>query len=384
MNLHEYQAKHFLKEYSIYVPEFGIASSVEEAERVIEELQLSEAVVKIQVHAGGRGKAGGVQFAKGRAEILKKVRQLLGMRLVNAQTGPEGIVARTVLLSKPVEIEREYYLAALIDRTNASPILIASPQGGMDIEEVAKSSPEQIIKIPFSDRGLHSYQLIRLAKLMGWEGELAKRGSSLAKHLCTCFLKTDASLIEINPLVCTVQQELMALDAKMSIDDNALFRHPEMAALFDPTQISPQEARARECDLSYIAMQGTIGCMVNGAGLAMATMDLIQLYGGSPANFLDVGGGATKEKIAMGFRIILSDPKVKAVLINIFGGIMNCATIAEGVIHASEELKVRVPVVVRLEGTNVNEGRRLFAASRLECTVADSFDDAAKKVVRYS
>ena len=382
MNLHEYQAKEILKQYGIPVPEFGVASSIHEAEQIAKELGLNEAVIKIQVHAGGRGKAGGVKFAKGMSEIVKVAKALIGMKMVNRQTGPEGVVAHRVLVSRPAEIEKEYYLGAAIDRNRATPILIASPQGGMEIEEIAHESPDRILTIPFSEQGrLRHYQLVQLAKFMGWSGDLAHNGMKLTQALCRCFIEKDASMVEINPLILTKEGGLVALDAKMSIDDNALFRQPDLVPFFDPTQISPQEAMAKEYDLAYIAMHGTIGCMVNGAGLAMATMDIIQFYGGAPANFLDVGGSASKEKVSEGFRIILSDPKVKAVLVNIFGGIMNCTTIAEGVIHAAEEMKTKVPIIVRLEGTNVEEGRRLFSESRLTFTVATSLVDAAQKAV---
>jgi succinyl-CoA synthetase beta subunit len=253
----------------------------------------------------------------------------------------------------------------------------------MDIEEVAVRSPEKILTMPFAADGkLRSYQLLRLTKFMGWSGEVAKQGAFLAKNLVRAFLETDAALLEINPLVLTSDHKILALDAKLSIDDNALFRHLELANMYDATQVSPQEAAAKEHDLAYIAMHGTIGCMVNGAGLAMATMDIIQLYGGAPANFLDVGGSATKEKVAAGFRIILSDPKVKAVLVNIFGGIMNCATIAEGVIYAAKEQQIKVPLVIRLEGTNVEEGRRLFKESHLNIAIAHTLAEAAQKVVK--
>ena len=382
MNLHEYQAKRVLKKYGVHVPEFAVVSTPEEARRAAEQMHLSEAVLKIQVHAGGRGKAGGVKFAKSKEEIFSIAKSLIGMKMVNQQTGPEGVIAHEVLIGKPIDIVKEYYIGALVDRGRAAPVLIASPEGGMEIEEVAAKSPEKILTMSFSNDGkLRNYQLLRLAKFMGWEGEVAKRGMALAQHLAKCFIETDASLLEINPLVLTKDQEIIALDAKLSIDDNALWRQAELVKFYDPTQISPQEAQAKEHDLAYIAMHGTIGCMVNGAGLAMATMDIIQLHGASPANFLDVGGSATKEKVAAGFQIILSDPKVKAVLVNIFGGIMNCATIAEGVIHAAKELHVKVPIVVRLEGTNVQEGKRLFAQSGLKIATADGLADAAEKVV---
>lgn len=382
MNLHEYQAKKILKKYGIPIPEYGVASTVEEAKRLAEELHLVSAVLKIQVHAGGRGKAGGVKFAKTKEDIAHVAKALIGMKMVNEQTGPEGVVAKKILISKPIDIEKEFYLGAVVDRDRATPLLIASPEGGMEIEEIAHKSPEKILKMPFGfDGKLKPYQLLRLTKFMGWSGELAKKGAMVAQGVAKCFIETDASMLEINPLVQTPQKEIVALDAKLSIDDNALFRQSEIVGFYDPSQVSPQEAAAKEFDLAYIAMHGDIGCMVNGAGLAMATMDIIQLYGGSPANFLDVGGGASKEKVAEGFRIILSDPKVKAILVNIFGGIMNCATLAEGVIHAAKEQHIKVPIVVRMEGTNVAEGKRLLKESHLKITTAEDLKKAAELAV---
>lgn len=383
MNLHEYQAKKILKKYGILVPAFGVAGSVEEAKKVADELHLEEAVLKIQVHAGGRGKAGGVKFAKSKAEIAEVAKKLIGMKMVNQQTGPLGVIAKKILLSKPIDIAKEFYIGALVDRDRGTPILIASPEGGMEIEEIAVKSPEKILKMPFAFNGtLRSYQLLRLTKFMGWSGDLAKKGAALAQGIAKCFIDTDASLLEINPLVQTKENEILALDAKLSIDDNALFRQTEILSYYDPSQASPQEAAAKEFDLAYIAMHGEIGCMVNGAGLAMATMDIIQLYGGQPANFLDVGGGASKEKVAEGFRIILSDPNVKAILVNIFGGIMNCATLAEGVIHACKEQKIKIPIIVRMEGTNVEEGKRLFGMSDLKIQTAEDLKRAAELAVQ--
>lgn len=385
MNLHEYQAKKVLKKYGIPVPEFGVACSGEEAERLAEEFGWTEAVVKIQVHAGGRGKAGGVKFAKTRGEIVSVAKALIGMKMVNEQTGPEGVIAEKVLLSKPIDIAKEFYLGALIDREKAAPVLIASPEGGMEIEEVAHKRPDKILKMPFgADGKLKPYQLLRLTKFMGWSGDLAKKGAQIAQGLAKCFIEMDASLLEINPLVQTSEGDIVALDAKLSVDDNALFRQSEILSFYDPTQVSPQEAAAKEFDLAYIAMQGNIGCMVNGAGLAMATMDIIQLFGGSPANFLDVGGGASQEKVAQGFKIILSDPKVKAILVNIFGGIMNCATLAQGVILACREQQIQVPIVVRMEGTNVEEGKRLLKESSLKITTAEDLKTAAELAVAAS
>jgi succinyl-CoA synthetase beta subunit len=383
MNTHEYQAKEILRPYGVPIPDFGVACKHQEVEHIIKALGLSQAVVKIQVHAGGRGKAGGVKFAKTPEEIVKRASELIGMKMVNNQTGPLGVIAHKVLISRPVDIKREYYLGAVIDRARAAAVLIASPEGGVEIEEVAESHPEKILTLPIGlDGALRSYQLLRLARFMGWSGPMAKEGMAIAAGVARAFVETDASLLEINPLVEDAEGKLWALDAKLSVDDNALFRQPAIAALYDPSQHSPLEVSAREYDLAYIALDGNIGCMVNGAGLAMATMDIIHFYGGKPANFLDVGGGASKEKVAEGFKIILGDPNVKAVLVNIFGGIMNCATLAEGIIHATQELHVKVPLIVRLEGTNVEEGKRLLKESGLAITTADGLAEAAEKAVK--
>lgn len=382
MNTHEYQAKEILQRYGLPIPPFGTATSIKEVEEILQLHKIEQAVVKIQVHAGGRGKAGGVKFGKNREEILAAAKQLIGMKMVNNQTGPEGIIAHRVIVTKPVDIKKEYYLGAIIDRDQSCPILIASPEGGMDIEEVAEKHPEKILTLPIELNGkVHSYHLVRLAKFMGWKGETAKQGMRTASALAKAFIATDASLLEINPLVETPNGDIWALDAKLSVDDNALFRQKEIAEMYDPSQSLPNEVLAKEFDLAYIALDGNIGCLVNGAGLAMSTMDIIQFYGGKPANFLDVGGGASKEKVAEAFKIILADPQVKAILVNIFGGIMNCAIIAEGIIAASAELSIKVPLVVRLEGTNVDEGKRLLKESGLKIETADSLDDAAQKAV---
>jgi succinyl-CoA synthetase beta subunit len=383
MNTHEYQAKEVLKKYGVPIPDFGVATKRSEVEQVINALKLKEAVVKIQVHAGGRGKAGGVKFAKTPEEILSIASHLIGMKMVNNQTGPEGVIAHKVMLSRPVDIKKEYYLGAVIDRNKALPILIASPEGGVEIEEVAEKHPEKILTLPIRlDGKMKPYQLLRLANFMGWKGETAKQGMKTAAALCKAFIETDASLLEINPLVETPEGDIWALDAKLSIDDNALFRQPEIAAFFDPTQVSKNEVAAKEHDLAYIALDGNIGCMVNGAGLAMATMDIIQQYGGTPANFLDVGGGASAEKVAAGFRIILGDPKVKAIFVNIFGGIMNCGTLAEGIIAAASQLSLKVPLVVRLEGTNVEQGKKLLEHSKLAIKSVSSMAEGAEEVVK--
>lgn len=384
MNLHEYQAKLVLRSYGAAIPDFGVASSLEEAKKIVEELNLDEAVVKIQVHAGGRGKAGGVKFAKGTSEILQAVKLLIGMRMVNSQTGKEGLVAHQVLISLPVDIEKEYYLAALIDREKGEAILIASPEGGVDIEEMAVRGSEHLLQLPFPfETGLDSLQMTAVIQFMGWHHDpsLEKQGEEIIRAVINAFKGSDATLVEINPLVLTKEQRLMAVDAKISIDDNALFRHPDLAAYYDPTQESIYEVMAREKELSYVSLKGNIGCMVNGAGLAMATMDIIDFYGGAPANFLDVGGSASKEKVVAGFKIILKDPSVKAILINIFGGIMNCATIAEGIIAAAREINIQVPLIVRMEGTNVDKGRYLLKESGLRIITADDLADAAQKAV---
>ncbi|MBS0605504.1 MAG: ADP-forming succinate--CoA ligase subunit beta [Parachlamydiales bacterium] len=381
MDTHEYQAKEVLKRYGIPIPEFAVATKVGEVEKAIRHLQLKEGVVKIQVHAGGRGKAGGVKFGKTPEEIIRAAEQLIGMKMVNNQTGPEGIIAHEVLITKPIDIKKEYYLGAVIDRERAVPILIASPEGGMEIEEVAEKHPDKILKLPIElDGTLRGYRQVRLCSFMGWHGEMAKEGARIARGLAKAFIETDASLLEINPFVESTDGKLWALDAKLSVDDNALYRQPDISAYYDPTQVSANEVAAKEFELAYIALDGNIGCMVNGAGLAMATMDIIQYYGGKPANFLDVGGGASKEKVAEAFKIILSDPKVKAILVNIFGGIMNCATLAEGIIAAASEMEIKVPLVVRMEGTNVEEGKKMLQKSNLSIVTADGLAEAAEKV----
>ncbi len=382
MDIHEYQAKELLRHYGVCVPDFFVVSSMAELLDIVEGQQLTQAVLKVQVHAGGRGKAGGVKLARSRQEIEALGRQLLGMKIVNNQTGPHGVVANQLIITPIVAIKRELYLSIVIDRQRAQATLLAAPEGGMEIEEVAARNPEQVLTLPITDDGrIRSYNLIRLVKFMGWSGELAEKGKRLAECLAKAFVGTDASLIEINPLVETPDGDLLALDAKFSIDDNALFRQPEINAYYDPAQLTPEEVQAKRFDLAYVGLDGYIGCMVNGAGLAMATMDIIKLYGGAPANFLDVGGGASQEKVAEGFKIILSDPKVKAILVNIFGGIMNCETLAAGIVAAAGELQVKVPLVIRMEGTNVLQGKKKLAESGLDIIIADTLAEAAERVV---
>lgn len=385
MDIHEYQAKEVLRKYGIPMPEFAVASTLEQVEAAVKTMGLDQAVLKVQVHAGGRGKAGGVKLAKNPKEIYDFAKQLLGMRIVTPQTGKEGIVAHQILISPIIDFQKEYYLGVVIDRKKAQATLIASPEGGVEIEEVAQKNPDKILKIPLTADGrLKTYHYLELNKLMGWSGDLAKQGELIVKGLAKAFIESDASLLEINPLVLTKDHQILALDAKLSFDENAIYRQSSAQKFYDASQYNPFEAKAKEYDLAYIALDGDIGCMVNGAGLAMATMDIIKHHGGSPANFLDVGGGASQEKVAEGFKIILSDPKVKAILVNIFGGIMNCAVLAAGIIHAAQELQVKVPLVVRMEGTNVEQGKKLLADSGLNIVIANGLSEAAEKVVKYS
>ncbi len=324
---------------------------------IIKELNLYEAVVKVQIHAGGRGKAGGVRIAKNRDEILKVATDLMGMKIVNQQTGSLGATAEKVLISSLVSIEKEYYVAAAIDRVMRTPVIIASREGGVEIEELVQKGGK-IVKIPIDLTGkIRRYRLLELAKFMGWEGTLREEGMQLIANLAAAFWEWDAELIEINPLVLTKEGHLSAIDAKCSIDDNALYRQPGVAQWYDPTQSTPSEVAAKKEHLAYIGLDGNIGCLVNGAGLAMATMDIIHYYGGSASNFLDVGGGATEDQIAYGFKIILADERVKAIFINIFGGIMDCRTLAQGIVKASSAGHLHVPLVVRMEGTNISAGR---------------------------
>lgn len=382
MNIHEYQAKEILRKYGIPVGDFIVINSHDALKRAISAWPHEHGVLKVQVHAGGRGKAGGVKVAHSQQEILEHGQNLLGMKLINQQTGPEGVICRQLILAPLVDIAKEYYLAATIDRKRACAVLIASPEGGMDIEEIAAKDASKILTLPITADGkVRSYNLLRLIKFMGWKEDIAKQGKQLAQALAKAFVETDASLIEINPLVATIQGELIALDAKFSIDDNALFRHSDIAAYYDSTQLPPEEAEAQEFELAYISLDGNIGCMVNGAGLAMATMDIIKVYGGKPANFLDVGGGASQEKVAAGFQLLLSDKKVKAILVNIFGGIMNCETLANGIISAAAHQNINVPLVVRMEGTHVEQGKKLLADSGISVILADDLTDAAKKIV---
>jgi len=382
MNTHEYQAKLVLEKYGVKIPQFRVVTNMDEARNAVDDMDIERAVCKDQVQAGGRGKAGGVKLAKSRSEIFEHVKNMLGMKIVNNQTGPEGVVCHQVMITDLTDIKKEYYVGAIIDRGNAVASLIVSPEGGMEIEEIAETMPEKIKTVTIGNDGsLRGYQLVQIAKFMGWTGDTAKKGKKMVAALAKAFIDTDAALLEINPLVETPDGDILAVDAKLSIDGNALYRQQQISAYYDPTQIPSNEARAVECGLEYIALDGDIGCMVNGAGLAMSTMDIIQHYGGKPANFLDVGGSADVEKVTEGFKIILSDPKVKAILVNIFGGIMNCATIGEAVETAVKQLGLKVPLVVRMEGTNMQQGKKILAESGLNIVVADGLADAAQKIV---
>ncbi len=381
MKVHEYQAKEILARYGVAVPRGELVTEAEAARAAAERLG-GRVVVKAQVHAGGRGKAGGVRLAADPEEAVAVAGQILGMRLVTRQTGAEGKLVRKVLVEEALPIERELYLGIVLDRAEGFPVMMASRFGGMEIEEVAAENPDAILKAHFDpDVGLLPYQARRLAFGLGLEGDAFKAGVRFMTALAAAYAETDASLAEINPLVTTTDGRVIALDAKMNFDDNALFRHPDIVEMRDLDEEEPLEVEASRYDLNYIKLDGDIGCMVNGAGLAMATMDIIKFYGGEPANFLDVGGGASQERVAAAFRILLSDPNVRGVLINIFGGIVRCDMIARGVIEAARQVEVTVPLVVRLEGTNVEEGRRLLAESGLDLIVADGMADAARKAV---
>ncbi|WP_455366705.1 ADP-forming succinate--CoA ligase subunit beta [Kaarinaea lacus] len=383
MNLHEYQAKKLFSEYGIQVPKGNIASSAEEAKQVAKELGGESWVVKAQVHAGGRGKGGGVKRVSGIPELEKVVDQMLGSHLVTHQTGPDGLIVNKVLIEYLSSIEKELYLGALVDRASGRIVFMASPMGGMDIEEVAASQPEQIFTVSVNPIvGLQPYQCRQIAFGIGLVGSQVKQLAQTMNGLYRLFMEKDLSLIEINPLIITTQEELIALDAKINVDDNALYRQPALADLRDPTQEDEREYRAKQHELNYVTLNGNIGCMVNGAGLAMATMDLIKLHGGEPANFLDVGGGITSDRVVEAFKLVVSDENVQAILVNIFGGIVRCDLIAEGIIQAMKEVQLSIPVVVRLEGTNVDRGLQLLDESGLTVITASDLSDAATKVVK--
>lgn len=382
MNLHEYQAKKLLAEYGLPVSKGQVASNVDDALNIALQMGTSKWVVKAQVHAGGRGKAGGVKLVSTKEEVAEVARSLLGTNLVTYQTTADGQPVNQVLIEEPCDIERELYLGAVIDRSTQRITFMASTEGGVEIEKVAEETPEKILTITVDPVvGVMPYQARQLAYGLGLKGDQVKQFNKLLLGLGKLFENCDFSLLEINPLVITKQGNLLCLDAKINIDDNALYRQPAISEMRDASQEDERENRARDWELNYIALDGDIGCMVNGAGLAMATMDLIKLNGGNPANFLDVGGGATKERVSEAFKIILSDTKVKAILINIFGGIVRCDLIAEGIIGAVSEIGTTLPVVVRLEGNNAELGAKQLSESGLNIIAATSFTDAAKKVV---
>ena len=390
MKIHEYQAKEILRRCGVAVPRGIVARTPVAAADAFDELGGGPAVVKAQVHAGGRGKGTvrecpaqhGVEIVRSRDDAARAAENLLGRTLVTVQTGPEGQVVGRVLVQECCEIARELYLGVVVDRSAAGPVLIASSAGGMEIEQVAAETPGLIFREGFHpDVGLHGYQARKLAGKLGLARSALRRAEDFMRGLCRVFVRYDCSLVEINPLVVTGGGELLALDAKMSFDDNALFRHPDLLALRDLSEEDPAEVRATDAGLSYVKLDGNIGCLVNGAGLAMATMDLIQLHGGQPANFLDVGGGADVDQVTEAFRILLADENVRAVLVNIFGGIMRCPVIAEAIVAAYGSVGFEVPLVVRLEGTEVEEGRRILANSGFDIIAADGLTDAAKKVV---
>jgi len=382
MNIHEYQGKEVLKQYGVAVPEGRVAFTVDEAVEAAKELGTPVVVVKAQIHAGGRGKAGGVKVAKSLDEVRQYASELLGKVLVTHQTGPEGKEVKRLLIEQGCDIKKEYYVGVVVDRSTGRVVMMASEEGGTEIEEVAARSPEKIFKEVIDPAvGLQPFQARRLAFNINIPKELVGKAVQFMTGLYNAFVDKDCSIAEINPLVVTGDGNILALDAKLNFDDNALYRHPEIVALRDLDEEDEKEIQASKFGLSYIALDGNIGCMVNGAGLAMATMDIIKYYGGEPANFLDVGGGASKEKVTEAFKIILSDPKVKGIFVNIFGGIMRCDVIAEGVIAAASELGLDRPLVVRLEGTNVELGKKLLNESGLNITAADSMADGAQKIV---
>jgi succinyl-CoA synthetase beta subunit len=390
MNIHEYQAKELLQKFDVATTRGRVATTLDQAEQIARELGDVDVVVKAQIHAGGRGKGtfangfkGGVHVRKTSAEVRDVAAMMLGQILVTHQTGPAGRQVNKVLVAESADIAREIYFAVLLDRATAAPVIVASTEGGVEIEAVASKSPEKIIREPIDPlAGLQPFQPRKLAKQLGFESSQLKSVSKLFEGLYRTFVAYDCSMVEVNPLVVTAKGDVLALDAKFNFDDNALYRHPEIAALRDIAEEDPREVEASKHGLNYIGLDGNIACLVNGAGLAMATMDIIKFYGGEPANFLDVGGGATEEQVTEAFKILIADKKVKAILVNIFGGIMKCDIIAQGIINAAKTLKLSVPLVVRLEGTNVEEGKKTIADSGLAVIAADDLADAAQKVVK--
>jgi succinyl-CoA synthetase beta subunit len=390
MNIHEYQAKALFEKYGVPVPRGAAARSQAEFATALAQLPEGPTMVKSQIHAGGRGKGtftngfkGGVKFCADKAAALAMAGNMLGQTLVTAQTGPAGRRVQTVYFTVASDIKKEYYLAILLDRASSRPVIVASTEGGVEIEKVAHETPEKITKVRVDPAyGLADFQVRDLIAALGLTGAEAKNAAKLIRNLYTCFWETDAAMVEVNPLITTPTGDVLALDAKVSFDDNALFRHPEITALRDLNEEDPKEIEASKYSLSYIALDGNIACLVNGAGLAMSTMDIIKHFGGTPANFLDVGGGASKDQVVAAFKIILGDPNVKGILVNIFGGIMDCNVIAQGIVEAVREVGLKLPLVVRLEGNNVEAGKATLAASGLTLVSGDTMADAAQKIVR--
>jgi len=382
MNIHEHQAKDILKKFGAEVPNGVFAFSVEDLIKKAKHLNTDKYVLKAQIHAGGRGKAGGVKILNNIDELTKASKELLGKKLVTPQTGPEGKEVKRLYVEESSSIDKEFYLSCLVDRASSKIAFISSDQGGMDIEEIAKNNPEKIVTTKFDiSEDISENDCEKIIKIFNLKDNLNLIAISLIKSIYKMFLSTDASLVEINPLILTNDKKIICLDAKINFDDNALYRHPEILELRDLNEENPTEVEASKQNLSYIKLDGSIGCMVNGAGLAMATMDIIKLYGKEPANFLDVGGGASKEKVSAALKIILSDKNVKGILINIFGGIMRCDVLAQGVVDAAQEIKINVPLVIRLAGTNFIEGKKILDNSGLKLISAENLDDAAKKIV---
>jgi succinyl-CoA synthetase beta subunit len=382
MNIHEHQAKGILKKFGASVPEGVYALTVEELLEKVKKLNTSKYVLKAQIHAGGRGKAGGVKILDNIEDLESEARKLLGKTLVTHQTGPEGREVKRLYVEESSNVDKEFYLSCLVDRASSKIAFISSDQGGMDIEEVAAKTPEKIIttKVELEEE-ISNKDCENILKIFNLNDEAKSEAIKLLKSIYKMFISTDANMVEINPLILNKENKIMCLDAKVNFDDNALFRHPEITELRDLNEEDPAEIEASKHDLAYIKLDGSIGCMVNGAGLAMATMDIIKLYGSEPANFLDVGGGASKEKVSAAFKIILSDKNVKGILINIFGGIMRCDVLAQGVVDAAKEMKINVPLVVRLAGTNFKEGKEILDNSGLKLISAENLDDAAKKIL---
>ena len=383
MNIHEYQAKEILKKYGVQIPNGIVVFNIKELENKIKKLNNSNFVVKAQIHAGGRGKAGGIKVVNNVDELIKEAQEMFGKVLITHQTGPAGKKVNTLYIEEVCDIAKEFYLSCLVDRSSSKITFISSTEGGMDIEEVAKNNPEKIITVKLNlSKSVSENDIKKIVKPFSLSKKLQNQAFYLIQSIYKVLIEKDASLIEINPLILTKENDLLCLDAKINFDDNALYRHPEVASLRDPNEEDPTEIEAKKHELSYIKLDGTIGCMVNGAGLAMATLDIIKLYGAEPANFLDVGGGASKEQVSAAFKLILSDKNVKGILINIFGGIMRCDVLAQGVIDVAKEINLNIPLVVRLAGTNFKEGKAILDQSGLKILSATDLNDAAKKIIK--